>query len=860
MNQMLRSEDIFSAFFYNSLDYCSISTLDTGVFLEVNDAFVRLTGWPREEAIGKSALDIGLWVNAADRHEAVHRIEREGFIHYDKVVMRTREGAQFECTSSMFRVDIDGKACLVAILRDVSELRRAEDALRRLARGAGEDGHSFFDRLVHDLAETLGVDCCFLGLLDQDNPGFLRASSSYTRQQSFGDLTLELLGQSAEELFAEAVTVCAEGAAERYPEFSILQANAVRAFAVAPLLSGQNTPMGLLVVMGTQPFPSHEVVSPLMQVFAERAAAELERQTERRVAQQRQQELLTQLAETGERFELQARELQGLLDASPLCMGVCIDRKWVLLNPAYEKIFGYTAAESLGVTVERLYPSHEAYLNFGARLYAAIADGSVSHFEVQYRRKNGEVFWANNFASLIDPKAPGKGAIIIIEDISDRKADEQRIRFLAEHDQLTGLPNRGVLADRFDQARRQAARDDQKVGLLFLDLDHFKRINDSLGHTVGDIVLKVIAERLRQSVREIDTISRQGGDEFVILLPCLHSTEIVSVIAERIISSVSMPLEADLHTIHTSFSIGVAFYPDDASDFETLMRRADVAMYQAKESGRNSYTFFAAGMNEAVRSRLEMHNALRGALEANEFRLVYQPFYSLEDGQMVGVEGLLRWHSARLGMVPPDVFIPLAEETGLIMAIGQWVIETAVRQAAAWQKKGFNLKVAMNLSAMQFQRARLDQIFAALIAETGVDPALLEIEMTESVLMHDEPEVSANLQAVEAMGISVAIDDFGTGYSSLAYLKKFAVDKLKIDRSFVRDLPGDEDDGAIVAAIIQMGRSLKLSVIAEGVETQEQADFLRSKGCQLGQGYLYSRPVSPQDIEALLQPRVVAIG
>jgi len=851
MDQMFRPEEIFSVFFYNSLDYCSISTLDTGVFLEVNEAFERLTGWPRDEVVGKSALDINLWVNAADRHEMRQRVEREGFIHFDKVVMRNRQGRQFECTSSMFKVDIEGRPCLVAVLRDVSEVRRAEEALRRLARGASEEGARFFDALVRDLAETLGVDCCFLGLLDTEDPGFIRASASYQREPSIGDLRLEILGPSSEDLFAEQVLVCADDAAQRYPEFTLLQTNALRSFAVAALRSRSGAPMGLLAVMGRKPFASPDVISPLMHVFSERAAAELERQRERTEAKRRQDDLLAQLADARDRFEFQARELQSLLDASPLCMGVCVNRIWVMLNPAYERIMGYSVEESIGHGVERHYPSYEAYVEFGQRLYSTIADGSVSHLEVQYKRKNGELFWAHNFSRLIDPGDPSKGAIIIIEDISDRKADEQRIRYLAEHDQLTGLPNRGVLADRFEQSRRQALREGHKVGLLFLDLDHFKRINDTLGHSVGDQVLTGVVERVQASVRDIDTISRQGGDEFVILLPRVHSTEVVSVIAERIINSVSAPLHIDHHIIHTSFSIGIAFCPDDAADFETLMRRADVAMYQSKETGRNSYTFFAAGMNEAVRERLEMHNALRGALAGNEFRLVYQPFYDLQSGRMVGAEALLRWHSAKLGMVPPDAFIPLAEETGLIVSIGQWVVETAVRQAAAWRAMGMPLKVAINLSPLQFQRSRLDTMFASLLGETGLDPALVEIEMTESVLMRDESEVSANLKAVEAMGISVAIDDFGTGYSSLAYLKKFAVDKLKIDRSFVRDLPESEDGGAIVSAIIQMALSLKLMVVAEGVETAEQAEFLRARGCQLGQGYLYSRPVPPEEVERL---------
>ena len=860
MDKMFRPEEIFSVFFYNSLDYCSISTLDTGVFLEVNAAFERLTGWPRDEVVGKSALDINLWVNAADRQEMRERVEREGFIHYDKVVMRNRQGRQFECTSSMFKVDVEGRPCLVAVLRDVSELRRAEEGLRRLARGASEDGKDFFEDLVGDLAETLSADCCFLGLLDTEDPAYISASATFQRQPMHGQLRLELFAAASEALFSERVLVCADQASETYPDFPMLQANQVRAFASAPLYSRQGMPMGLLVTLAQQPFANPEVVAPLMQVFAERAAAELERQKERDAALRRQDELLQQLAEARDRFEFQARELQSLLDASPLCMGVCVNRVWVMLNPAYERIMGYTVEESVGHGVERHYPSYEAYIDFGNRLYSAIADGSVSHLEVQYKRKNGELFWAHNFSRLIDPADPSKGAIIIIEDISDRKADEQRIRYLAEHDQLTGLPNRGVLADRFEQARRQALREGHKIGLLFLDLDHFKRINDTLGHSVGDAVLKGVVKRLQASVRDIDTISRQGGDEFVVLLPRVLSTEVVSVIAERIIASVSAPLTIDHHVIHTSFSIGVAFCPDDAADFETLLRRADIAMYQSKETGRNNYTFFAAGMNEAVRQRLEMHNALRGALAAGEFRLVYQPFYDLESGRMVGAEALLRWQSAKLGMVPPDAFIPLAEETGLIVSIGQWVVETAVRQAAAWKAMGMPLKVAINLSPLQFQRSRLDQMFAGLLDETGLDPTLIEVEMTESVLMKDEPEVAANLKAVEAMGISVAIDDFGTGYSSLAYLKKFAVDKLKIDRSFVRDLPESEDGGAIVSAIIQMALSLKLNVVAEGVETIEQAEFLRGRGCLLGQGYLYSRPVPPQDVERLVLPRDAAIA
>ncbi len=433
---------------------------------------------------------------------------------------------------------------------------------------------------------------------------------------------------------------------------------------------------------------------------------------------------------------------------------------------------------------------------------------------------------------------------------TQREAAEEKLAFLAYHDPLTHLPNRVLLRDRFDRAVTSAEREQSGVALMVLDLDNFKRVNDSLGHDVGDQLLLRVVERLQGCIRESDTISRQGGDEFVVLLNDVRDSLSASRVAQAILDAIAEPFEIGNHSFTTSFSIGISLYPSDGRDFDTLLKHADAALYHAKDNGRDTYHFFAGTMNVDALARMQLHSNLRNAVKNREFLLHYQPQIDIASGAIAGVEALVRWQRPDEGLIAPGRFIPLAEESGLIVQIGEWVLNEACRQMKAWIDDGRHpLVIAVNLSAQQFKRGDIVDTVARALDSSGLPPHLLELELTESILLQDTDSVMATLHKLKKLGVQLSIDDFGTGYSSLAYLKRLAVDKLKIDQSFVRDLSDDKDDAAIIKAVIQLGQALQLCVIAEGVETHEQLDFLRRHGCDQAQGYLIARPLPAKEFE-----------
>ena len=436
----------------------------------------------------------------------------------------------------------------------------------------------------------------------------------------------------------------------------------------------------------------------------------------------------------------------------------------------------------------------------------------------------------------------------------ERKAMAQQISQLADYDVLTGLPNRLLLNDRIDQAIALAKRHGKCVAILVLDLDGFKHINDSLGHPIGDRLLKSVAARLALCVRASDTVSRQGGDEFVVLLSEVEDADHVADSAMRMLKAVAKFHSIDLNELYITTSIGVSMYPRDGHNAETLIKNADAAMYQAKENGRQSYQFFKPAMNVRAVERQSIEEHLRRALERNEFSLCYQPKINLKTGAISGAEALLRWTNATRGLVPPAQFIPIAEDCGLILPIGAWVLREACKQAQAWTAAGLPATtMAVNVSALEFGAETFLPGVFAILSETGMNPKLLELELTESVLMKRAWATAAILQSLRERGIKVAVDDFGTGYSSLSYLRNFPVDALKIDQSFVRKIGTIDDDTKIVTAVIAMARSLNLRVVAEGVETLEQLNFLRAHQCDEAQGYYFSRPLLPPQFTALLQ-------
>jgi len=514
------------------------------------------------------------------------------------------------------------------------------------------------------------------------------------------------------------------------------------------------------------------------------------------------------------------------------------------VNDTFTRITGYTRDEAVGQTPRLLNSGHHDAAFYRAMWESLTRTGAWAG-EIWNRRKDGSVYpeWLSITAAH-DENGQITNYVSAFSDISERKAYEVRLRHLAEYDPLTKLPNRTLLRDRLTHAIGLAARKGGKIAELFLDLDRFKNINDSLGHAIGDQMLIEAARRLRSAVRGSDTVSRLGGDEFVLLLTELETPDHAAHVAEKLLQVVAEPFSLEGHELNVTPSIGIALFPEDGADPDALLKNADTAMYHAKENGRNNFQFFAPAMNVRVSEHLALENSLRQALTRNELALHYQPQFDLASGRLIGYEALMRWHSPTLGTVPPGKFIPIAEESGLIQPLGQWALNEACRQNAQWRADGLPVQpVAVNLSAVQFRHGNIVALIEQALRNSGLPPALLEVEVTESVLMEDIEQVAQTLQRIKRLGITLAIDDFGTGYSSLSYLKRIRFDKLKIDRSFINGLPDAADNAALTVAIIGMAANLGLGTIAEGVETEAQRDFLRRHGCRQVQGYLYARPL-----------------
>jgi diguanylate cyclase (GGDEF)-like protein/PAS domain S-box-containing protein len=528
------------------------------------------------------------------------------------------------------------------------------------------------------------------------------------------------------------------------------------------------------------------------------------------------------------------------------------------LNAVAEKLTGWKCDEAVGQPLEEVFrivdaSTHEPVPN---PMKLAIAQNQTVGLTpncLLVRRDGVEAAIEDSAAPIHDRRGTVTGAVMVFHDVTTARALSLRMAYLAQHDSLTDLPNRVTLADRLNQAIASARRRGRKLALLFLDLDRFKNINDSLGHTIGDRLLQSVAQRLVRCVRCTDTVSRQGGDEFVILLSDVTHAQDAAVSAEKILTALRLPHSIDEHDLHVTVSIGISTYPDDGTDAEMLLKHADFAMYHAKDNGRNSYQFFKAEMNTRAVERQSLEDGLRNALDDRAFELHYQPKINLTTGAMIGVEALIRWRHPRRGLVSPAQFIPVAEDSALIVPIGRWVLREACRQSRAWQDAGLPpLPIAINISAVELRTKDFVAGVRAILTETGLNAQCLELELTETFLMQDDDSTATVLRALKDLGVLLALDDFGTGYSSLSYLQRFPIDALKIDRSFVRDLTTDPGDAGIVSAVIGMGESLNMRVVAEGVETREQLAFLRAHGCPEGQGYYFGRPVGAEKFAKVL--------
>ena len=581
---------------------------------------------------------------------------------------------------------------------------------------------------------------------------------------------------------------------------------------------------------------------------------------------------------------------EAILNNASVGIAFTKDRIIQHANSAFESLFGWAPGSIVGQPGSVVWATPEEYAEVGAVVGPVLAEGKPVEIERRNKRQNGTLFWARLQARPVDKNNPITGGTIwIIEDVTERRhaveqlrrlntelerrvtdrteelaraniqllsemaerqQAEARARHLALHDELTGLPNRRLLQDRLTHALALARREHTRVAVMFVDLDRFKIINDTLGHAGGDEVLQQMGSRLTKALRDSDTVSRVGGDEFVMVLTHLQNDTNIAPIAAKVFTELSAPCIVNNRELRITPSIGVSVYPDDAEDAVNLLGFADAAMYHAKSLGRHTVQFYTAEMSAASQRRLRLEHDLHTAIPNGELALYYQPRIDFLSGKIVGYEALLRWHHPQDGLIAPGVFIPIAEESGLIVPIGDWVIRQACQQMKRWRESGFAVaSVAVNLSARQFFDDRLPQRVSQAISDAGMEPAQLELEITESILMANTEETMSLFVQLRQLGVKLSIDDFGTGFSSLAYLKRFHVDSLKIDHSFVRDISTNADDAAIVRAIVSLAHSLQLRVVAEGVETREQLDFLRECGCEEAQGYYFAHPLPAVDVE-----------
>jgi diguanylate cyclase (GGDEF)-like protein/PAS domain S-box-containing protein len=589
-------------------------------------------------------------------------------------------------------------------------------------------------------------------------------------------------------------------------------------------------------------------------------------------------------------------ENQAILDSAVLGISVVENGRNLRCNRKMEELFGYAPGEMNHLSVQAFYADKDAWENARATTVRDFRSGQVNVSEYELVRKDGTTFWARLSGRPFDLAENSGRSVWLVDDITarreaaeavarardelelrvqertaelaganallqgeiiERRQAEARVHHMAYHDSLTGLPNRALLSDRLDRAMLAAQRFERKLAVMFIDLDRFKTINDSLGHMTGDQLLKEVASRLCRAVRASDTVARLGGDEFVVLVPGIRTPEEAGQVAEKIIEALSEGFPLEGRNLHITPSIGISVYPDDGNDVEALMRNADSAMYHAKANGRNNYQFFKEVMTQTAARHFELESSLRGALSANEFELYFQPIMDIGTRRLHAMEVLLRWRRGGKDgeLVTPDQFIPIIEENGMIVPVGEWVIRQACKQSMLWQSQGMTpVPLAVNLSPRQFMHRGLVESIRAILDDTGIAPELIEFEITETALMQQGEQTLEILGNINAMGIRLSIDDFGTGYSSLAYLKRFPVKKIKIDRAFIKDLEQSAEDRAIVAAIIALSDSLQLSVVAEGVETEGQYALLQRHGCQFAQGYLFSQPV-PHATAQLLLPR-----
>jgi len=760
-------------------------------FIAVNDAAIRHYGFSREEFLGMTIADIRPQEDIPKMREALERIvDRRGPTVFRH---RKKDGTIIDVEITSFEFVSAGRRARLVIAQDITERRRAEEELRR-----SEERYRELFENAHDLVWTHDLD----GRITSMNLAGARITG-YVREELIGMPVQNLVVEEHIEHGLEQTRKKLRGETES--TFYELDIRAKDGHRISLELSSR------LIVHDGKPVGVQGIARDV---------------TARKASEARYRLL----------FE---RNLAGVYRTDT--HGRILD-----CNEACARIFGYESHEDFLAADANDFYFEESERERVVQMLRE--QRQISNLELRLRRRDGAAIWVLENVTLLDDGIM-EGTII---DITDRKHAQEQMEYQAYHDSLTGLPNRLLFRDRISIALSHARRNSRLSAVMFLDLDQFKLINDTLGHTVGDRLLQVIGARIVTCVRAEDTVARMGGDEFTILLGDLADRKGAAAAAQKLLEAVRHPVNIDEHELYMTTSIGIAIFPEDGADAETLLKNADRAMYRAKELGRDNYQFATAVRIEAADDRLSLERSLHRALSQHEFVLRYQPMVEIATGRVVGAEALVRWNHPESGLIQPEDFIPIAEETKLIVPIGAWVLRTACTQMKEWHDAGHAwLRVAVNLSPRQFQDRDLVETVEKILEETGFPPAYLDLEITESTAMQNAELSLAILKRLKEMGIRISIDDFGTGYSSLSYLKRFPIDTVKIDQDFVRDLT--TDDAAIITAVISMARALNLRVIAEGVETEEQLAFLRREQCAEMQGFLHSQPLSPAEFEEALR-------
>ena len=804
-------------------NHAIIATDTDGIIVSFNRAAERMLGYRAEELVGRATPEI-----LHDRAEIVRRAAELGaelgepvIPGFEAFVARARRGEADEREWTYLRKD----GSRLPVLLSITALRDGDGGIRGYL-GIGQDislrkqldeataqakANHVSRALIHAIAEgVIGFEEAVPHRVRYLNPHaeqLLGVGETAATGRSLADL-IDLSGGGCCQSIADW-PVCPDGG-----EFEAL-------------VRTQARPEGFYAALTFVPVGGH--------------GADLAVLTLRDVTTRHQTEEKQRLSDKV--FEFCAEAIV-ITDAEANIVGV---------NPAFTWLTGYRPDEAMGKT-PRILKSSRQDEQFYVDMWRALTTDGYWQGELWDRRKDGSEYpkWLT-INAVRDKCQRTTHYVALFSDISERKENENRIRFLAEHDHLTGLPNRRLLEARARQLIASSRRRDAGLAVMLIDLDRFKNVNDTLGHPAGDRLLIEVAHRLVDSVRATDTVVRLGGDEFVILLEGVHRAEEVVPVAAKIREALNQAIVIDDRKLHTPPSIGIALYPQDGEDIDSLLQNADTALYEVKANGRNAWMFYSGNMNDAMRERLELEEDLRHGLQTNGFELHFQPQFDVTTRQILAWEALLRWQHPRRGWVPPEAFIPTAEETGLIVPLGEWVLRTACHEARAWEAAGHgHFRVSVNLSARQFADPRLADVVALALAEAGLDAGRLELEITESVLIGNQPLVQETVARLKALGVRLTLDDFGTGYSSLAYLKTLAVDRLKIDRMFVRDVESNTNDAAIVRAVIALAQALDIGVVAEGVETAGQTSFLLANGCPNTQGFLMGPPMPSGEIAGFL--------